>query len=65
MILSFITSGAPTQLRLPQMAQRRSNCAFTATITVLSDMRTAPTAGDSKMPWPANTPAASGIAATL
>src|SRR5690606_7175875 len=46
----------------PHSRTRRSNCAFTATITVLADMRIAPTAGCSRMPWLASTPAASGIA---
>ena len=36
-----------------------------ATMTVLIDMKTAPTAGESKTPTPAVTPAASGIAMTL
>src|SRR5215207_9248262 len=44
---------------------RRSSWALIATITVLSDMRTAPTAGDSRIPWLASTPAASGMAITL
>ena len=44
---------------------RRSNCALMATITVLSDIRMAPTAGESKMPTGASTPAASGSATTL
>jgi ubiquinone/menaquinone biosynthesis C-methylase UbiE len=46
-------------------AARRSSCALMATTTVLADMRTAPTAGCSTMPWPASTPAASGIAKML
>lgn len=44
---------------------RRSSCAFTATTTVLNDMRIAPTAGLSTIPHGASTPAASGIAAML
>ncbi len=44
---------------------RRSSCAFTATTTVLKDMRIAPTAGFSTIPHGASTPAASGIAAML
>ena len=36
-----------------------------ATITVLSDISTAPNAGESTMPIGANTPPASGIATTL
>ena len=44
---------------------RRSSWAFTATITVLRDISTAPTAGESTMPCPASTPAASGIATML
>jgi len=35
---------------------RRSNCALMATMTVLSDMSNAPSAGDSRMPIGANTP---------
>ena len=46
-------------------ADRRSNCAFTATMTVLSDMSTAPTAGESTIPHGARTPAASGMATLL
>jgi len=48
-----------------QIVVRRSNCAFTATMMVLSDISTAPTAGDSRIPCRARTPAASGIATTL
>lgn len=48
-----------------QIACRRNSCALTATITVLNDMSTAPTAGESRMPCRAITPAASGIAITL
>jgi hypothetical protein len=44
---------------------RRSNCALTATMTVLSDIRMAPTAGESTIPTDARTPAASGIARML
>lgn len=44
---------------------RFSNCAFTATITVLADISTAPRAGVSKMPHAAITPAASGMAKML
>jgi hypothetical protein len=50
---------------LPQSRVRLSNCALTATITVLSDMSTAPMAGDSRIPARASTPAASGIATML
>src|SRR5690625_3057826 len=44
---------------------RRSNCAFSATMTVLSDMRTAPSATGRSIPTPASTPAASGRAMIL
>ena len=44
---------------------RRSSCALIATITVLRDISTAPIAGDSTIPRPARTPAASGMATTL
>ncbi len=44
---------------------RRSSCAFTATMIVLSDMSTAPTAGLSTTPQCSRTPAASGIATML
>ena len=44
---------------------RRSSCAFSATMIVLRDMNTAPTAGVSTMPHGASTPAASGIATML
>ena len=44
---------------------RRSNCAFTATIVVLADIKTAPTAGCRTMPQGASTPAARGIATML
>jgi hypothetical protein len=46
-------------------AARRRSWAFTATITVLSDISTAPAAGARTIPQRARTPAASGIAATL
>src|SRR5690606_13152032 len=45
--------------------RRRSSCALMATITVESDIRIAPTAGASTIPFPASTPAASGIATML
>ena len=44
---------------------RRSSWALTATTTVLSDISTAPTAGESTIPLEASTPAASGMAMTL
>ncbi len=44
---------------------RRSNCAFNATIIVLADISTAPTAGVNTTPHGASTPAASGIATML
>ena len=43
----------------------RSSWAFSATITVETDMSTAPTAGDTSTPAFASTPAASGIATAL
>src|SRR5690606_33854469 len=43
----------------------RSSCALIATITVLADIRIAPTAGASSMPAHASTPAASGMARML
>jgi hypothetical protein len=43
----------------------RINWALIATMTVLSDMSTAPTAGDSSIPKGANTPTANGKAITL
>ena len=48
-----------------QSFARRSSCALAATMIVLADMRTAPTAGDRRMPHGASTPAASGIATML
>ena len=36
-----------------------------ATITVLSDIKAAPTAGEIKMPYPYKTPAAMGMATAL
>lgn len=44
---------------------RRSSCALIATMMVLTDISTAPTAGASTSPKGANTPAASGMAAML
>jgi hypothetical protein len=44
---------------------RRNNWAFTATITVLRDIKMAPTAGESRNPKGARMPAASGKATTL
>lgn len=46
-------------------AVRRNDWAFSATMIVLTDIRTAPNAGDSVMPHGASTPAASGMATTL
>jgi hypothetical protein len=45
--------------------ERRNNWALAATITVLTDMSTAPMAGDKMIPQRARTPAASRIATTL
>jgi len=44
---------------------RRSSCALIATITVLADIKTAPTAGESTNPHGARRPAASGMATML
>jgi hypothetical protein len=44
---------------------RRKSCALIATMMVLSDMSTAPSAGFSRTPHLARTPAASGIATML
>ncbi len=54
----------PTLSLCHSLARRRS-CALTATTTVLSDISTAPTAGDSTIPFDASTPAASGMARIL
>ena len=43
----------------------RRSCALIATITVLADINTAPTAGESTKPSGARTPAASGMAKML
>ena len=43
----------------------RSNWALSATMMVLKDIRSAPTAGESTMPQFANTPAANGMATML
>ena len=51
--------------RPPHNRARRRSCALIATMIVLSDMSTAPTAGDNTIPHGASTPAASGIATTL
>ena len=64
---SFASASTPTR-RGPtglQSFARRSSCALIATITVLSDISTAPTAGESRMPARANTPAARGMAMML
>ena len=44
---------------------RRNSWAFSATITVLTDISRAPMAGAGRIPYPASTPAARGIATTL
>ena len=51
--------------RLAYSTARRSSCALMATITVLSDMSTAPRAGVKRIPQPWSTPAASGMATIL
>jgi len=48
-----------------QSSALRSSCALMATMTVLADISTAPTAGDSTNPQRASSPAASGMAMTL
>ena len=53
-------------LRLyPLRTARRSSWALIATMTVLNDINSAPSAGDSTNPAEANIPAASGSATTL
>src|SRR6185369_10779115 len=52
-------------LRRYQSRARRKSCALTATTIVLSDIRTAPSAGLNTTPLVARTPAARGIATTL
>ncbi len=49
----------------PERSARLRNWALIATMTVLADINTAPTAGESKIPIGARTPAASGSANTL
>lgn len=46
-------------------SNRRISWALTATITVLSDMNSAPSAGESRIPHGARTPAARGSATML
>src|SRR5262245_59771328 len=58
-------ASAMMALRAYASLTRRSSCALTATTTVLADINTAPTAGDSRMPCDASTPAESGIATML
>lgn len=55
----------PNEHALPYSLVRRSSWALMATITVLADISTAPSAGDSTTPREAKTPAASGIATML
>ena len=59
--------GRPARRRRPSRYRRarRSSCALIATITVLSDIRMAATAGDRRIPYRISTPAASGMANTL
>lgn len=61
--------GYDLHIELPQRRihslTRFKSCALIATTTVLADMSTAPTAGVSRMPHGASTPAASGIAKML
>jgi len=54
-----------TDAIFPPYAPRRRSWAFSATITVEADIRSAPTAGESRIPHGARMPAASGIAKTL
>jgi hypothetical protein len=53
------------QVSVHHTLTRLSSCAFSATMTVLADMSTAPIAGCSTNPHGARTPAASGRATTL
>jgi hypothetical protein len=54
-------AGAPPPYSSPA---RRKSCALIATLTVLADMSTAPTAGERTNPHGARSRAASGIAIT-
>ena len=62
---SVLRRGFAVALARGHSFARRSSCALTATMMVLSDISTAPTAGDSTTPHGASTPAASGIATML
>jgi hypothetical protein len=59
--------GAPPPPRCygAAMLWRRKSCAFSAAMTVLSDMSSAPTAGERTIPNGASTPAATGSATML
>lgn len=61
---SDIRPDRPPATRQPNRVRRRS-CALTATTTVLSDIKSAPKAGESRMPQGARIPAAKGRAMTL
>jgi hypothetical protein len=54
-------AGTTRSLPFPE----RSSRALRATMTVDTDINTAPSAGESRMPAPASTPAASGMATVL
>ena len=56
---------APDPCRGHHRSARRSSCALTATMIVLTDISTAPSAGGSTTPQGASTPAATGIATML
>ena len=63
-VLAIFVSAAPSVPASHSLA-RRSSCALIATMIVLSDMSTAPTAGERTIPHGARTPAASGMATML
>ncbi len=63
--MRYEASARSKLVRVGQAMARRSSCALSATMTVLADMSTAPSAGPSSTPHEARTPAARGIAITL
>ena len=60
--LHFIRPRTTLVVKRARYLRTRSNLAFTATTTVLTDISTAPIAGLSRMPKLNSTPAANGIA---